>query len=238
MPFTIEGSFKPVLRLRAHQETNAGLLVSLANWEATPTVTIQNEGGTYRIGWLQTVQRIEMKGIYNNGAGHRCEQRISFRTPIADRAQAAAPWYWDNLVHTPQVAGVNPGSVQAHPAMADQPSHQYPWTCGCGAAGGPAPLIEVIHELSFRTWLVVRDEPPPAAAGAAHNLHAVLYNFMYAFHKRFVVNTVMAVGHRATTATTAAAPGIERYDPPLPVPDCIWALVYANNAAQINWVQT
>jgi hypothetical protein len=234
MPFTIPATFRPTLTVRPHQENAGGLRISLAAWGANPIVTVQNEAGTYRIGWLQTVQRIEMKGVYAIPAGHRCELHINFRTPIGDRAQVGAPWYWDGLAYTPRVAGLNPGSVTARPTMADQPDFTYPWACACGAAGGPAPLVEVLHDLSFRTWLVVRDDPPPAAANQLRN---VLYNFMYTIRKRFVVDTSAALGRRAATATAPDPPGIERYDPPLPVPQCIWAAPYANNAATLTWMR-
>lgn len=234
MPFTIPADFRPRLTVRAKEETAGGLLIRLAAWSANPNVTVQNQAGNYRLGWLQTVQRIEMKGTYDTRAGHRWEHDISFRTPIADRAQATAPWYWDGLAPTPRVVGLNPGSVTAQPTMADQPVYTYPWACACGTAGGPAPLIEVKHELSFRTWLVVRDDPAPAVA---NQLRAVLYNFMYTIKRRFVVDTTAALGSRATTPTAPEAPGIERYDPPLPVPACIWTAAYANNDARLTWVR-
>jgi hypothetical protein len=234
MPFTIAADFRPGLTVRPKEETAGGLLIRLAAWNASPNVTVTNQTGNFRVGWLQTVQRIEMKGIYDNRAGHRCEHDITFRTPIADRAQAAIPWYWDGLAFTPRAVGLNPGSVTVRATMADQPQYTYPWACACGTPGGPAPLVEVKHDLSFRTWLVVRDDPAPAVAS---QLRAVLYNFMYTIQRRFVVDTTAAVGSRAITPTAPAAPGIERYDPPLPVPACIWTAAYANNAAVSTWVR-
>ncbi|MBZ5654503.1 MAG: hypothetical protein LAO56_04395 [Acidobacteriia bacterium] len=228
MAFTLR-PFRPSLTLSPPVETNHELRISLAKWDSQATVEITNEPGTFRVGWIQVLQRNEVKGIYDNHVDHRCEKQVNCRTPVGDRVQAAAPWYWDHPAHSPTVVGMNPGMVLARPYMMDQPRDSFPILhCGCGH--GDARLIEVKYELSFRTWLAVRD-----TAAVGQNFRAVLYNFSYTIQRRFVMDYTKLAGHRAASPTLPSPPGIERYNPPLPVPACAWAPAYANTSVVEVW---
>lgn len=226
--------FNPALQLAAPIETNGNITLQLAAWNATATVNFRNMTGKYKVGWVQGLVRQNIKAIYDNErhdhTSHRCECRVLCNPmPILDSGVGEQPWYFDNNQTAPEITARNPGVVTARPQMADRPSDPFLWRCTHGAS---APLKEINYELSFRTWLAVQNITNQPAL---NNFEEVLYNFKYTIDSRLVIDITKPVGQRATRGQVRQ-PGIERYQPPLPIPDYIWKPVVANDSLRDDWV--
>ena len=233
MPFELL-PFQPQLTLLTPTESASDLTVRLASWRANATVKIRNETSNYKVGWVQVLVRNNIVATYDNqikgGNSHRCECRVLCDPlPVKDSDPGMGPWYDDGITYSPEVQGINPGTVTVAPRMSDRPLDDFPWRCNHVAS---APLLQLDYELSFRTWLVVHDI---GVAPLPTRFVAVLYNFMYTITNRFVVDVTRPVGMRATRSSTAS-PGIERYDPPLPIPACLWRADVANDSLTDEWL--